>query len=74
VYPGRALAAEKRAFEAIRAFKRANAINPFQPVVHCALTRLQQDAGHHKGAKRETEHCRPAAVYSGQNPKSGVNK
>jgi tetratricopeptide (TPR) repeat protein len=71
---GRALAAEKRAFEAIRAFERANAINPFHPEVHCALTELHQDAGHPKDAERETEHCRLAAVYSGQNPEAEVKR
>ncbi len=62
---GRALTAEKRAFEAIRAFEKANAINPFHPDVHCVLSGLHDSAGHTQEARRETEHCRLAALNAG---------
>lgn len=62
---GRALANEKRAFEAIRAFEKANAINPFHPDVHCRLAELHELTGHTKDAARETEHCRMATLFAG---------
>ncbi|MDJ0763077.1 MAG: peptidase MA family metallohydrolase [Myxococcota bacterium] len=47
---------------AIAAFERANAINPFDPAVHCALKELYAGVGRADDAARETAHCTALAA------------
>jgi tetratricopeptide (TPR) repeat protein len=63
---GRALAAEKREWEAIEQLKLANAINPFHPEVHCLLAELHRQVKKTADAKTEEAHCKLAARFAGE--------
>jgi len=60
---GLAMAAEKKIDQAIDILRRANAINPFHPEVHCILADLYTKQNQTKKASLETKHCHMAASY-----------
>ncbi|MCK9460004.1 MAG: tetratricopeptide repeat protein [Proteobacteria bacterium] len=54
---GEALTELEKYDEAIAALERAEALNPFDPSVHCLLERCYRARGRADDAKREGEHC-----------------
>jgi len=54
---GEALTALEKYDEAIAALERAEALNPFDPSVHCLLERCYKARGRAEDAKREGSHC-----------------
>lgn len=63
---GQALALEKRHWEAIASLKRANALNPFHPDVHCMLSELLREVKKPEVAKLESNQCHLAGRYAGE--------
>jgi len=54
---GEALTELEKHDDAIQALERAEALNPFDPSVHCLLERCYQARGRAADAKREGAHC-----------------
>ncbi len=51
---------------AVKALLSANAVNPFDPEVHCTLSGLYRDLGNTDGFARENENCRAAVAVQKQ--------